>query len=51
MSPRNVKIGLNNKLTAEVLQGLKEGEQVVTGKVSADAGGSQSQMGDPPMGF
>jgi membrane fusion protein, macrolide-specific efflux system len=50
-SPRNVKIGLNNKLTAEVLQGLKEGEQVVTGKVSADAGGSQSQMGGPPMGF
>jgi macrolide-specific efflux system membrane fusion protein len=51
VSPRNVKIGLNNKLTAEVLQGLKEGEQVVTGKVSADAGGSQSQMGGPPVGF
>jgi len=50
-SPRNVKIGLNNKLTAEVLQGLKEGEQVITSKVSADAGGSQSQMGDPPTGF
>src|SRR5664279_1825655 len=50
-SPRNVRIGLNNKLTAEVLQGLKEGEQVVTGKVSADAGGSKSQMGGPPVGF
>lgn len=50
-TPRDVRIGLNNKLTAEVLQGLKEGEQVVTGKVGADAGGSQSQMGSPPMGF
>lgn len=50
-SPRNVRIGLNNKLTAEVLQGLKEGEQVVIGKVSADAGGSQSQVGGPPTGL
>ena len=50
-SPRNVKIGLNNRLTAEVLQGLKEGERVVTGKASAEGGGSQSQMGSPPMGF
>jgi len=49
--PPGAKRGRTNKLTAEVLQGLKEGERVVTGKVSADAGGSQSQMGSPPVGF
>jgi macrolide-specific efflux system membrane fusion protein len=51
ISPRRVTIGLNNKLTAEVLSGLQEGEQVVVRKTKAEPARSQGQPGGPPAGF
>lgn len=53
---RNVRIGINNNVSAQVLEGLKEGERVVTGEAGASAaGGSQRQPGQQglrrPMGF
>ncbi len=40
---RKVKIGLNNRVQAEVLEGLKEGEKVVVGTASADGAGGQQR--------
>jgi macrolide-specific efflux system membrane fusion protein len=37
--PRQVKIGLNNRVQAQVLEGLKEGEEVVVGEASSASGG------------
>lgn len=37
---REVSIGLNNRVQAQVLSGLKEGEAVVVGEAAADAKGS-----------
>jgi macrolide-specific efflux system membrane fusion protein len=37
---RDVSVGLNNRVQAQVLQGLKEGEAVVVGEAPADAKGS-----------
>lgn len=47
LSSRPVKIGINNKLTAQVLSGLTEGEQVVVRKGIAEAG---APSGPPPPG-
>lgn len=53
VSPRTVRIGLNNNAVAEVLSGLKKGEKVVIGEASttADSTSSNSRrpMGPPPM--
>lgn len=48
ISKRNVKIGLNNNVSAEVLSGLKQGESVVVSEASADTGSSDRRMGGPP---
>jgi membrane fusion protein, macrolide-specific efflux system len=45
---REVKVGLNNRVQAEVLEGLKAGEKVVVGEASAD-GGSKARSGAPRM--
>jgi len=37
--PRQVKIGLNNRVQAQVLEGLKEGEEVVVGEATSGSGG------------
>ncbi|WP_456295802.1 efflux RND transporter periplasmic adaptor subunit [Vibrio sp. AK197] len=37
---RDVKVGINNKIQAEILSGLKEGEQVVLGETTPGDGGS-----------
>lgn len=52
-APRKVTVGLNNKITAEIRSGLKAGEHIVTGEMSAQApptspGGGG---GGPPMGL
>lgn len=49
--PRMVKIGINNSVTAQVLDGLREGEQVVLGNAASasSSGGSTRRMGPPPM--
>ncbi len=47
---RRVRIGLNNKVDAQVLDGLKEGEQVVIGEASATpASSTNTRRGPPPM--
>lgn len=38
ISPRQVRIGLNNRVQAQVLDGLKEGEQVVLGDAAQGGG-------------
>ncbi|MBB6250853.1 efflux RND transporter periplasmic adaptor subunit [Nitrospirillum iridis] len=50
ITPRRVEIGLNNKVTAEVKSGLKQGERVVTGELSGDAKTNTSMMMGPPPG-
>ncbi len=47
---RTVSIGLNDKITAEVLSGLKEGETVVIGVRSEAASDARSRP-QPPMGL
>ncbi|EEG10407.1 efflux RND transporter periplasmic adaptor subunit [Pseudogulbenkiania ferrooxidans] len=49
-SPRRVKIGLNNNVSAQVLSGLKQGERVVVGQASASTASSSERRG-PPMGL
>ncbi|MDJ0932830.1 efflux RND transporter periplasmic adaptor subunit [Breoghania sp.] len=52
ISARTVEIGLNDKITAEVKSGLKEGERVVSGQLSAsDTSSSSQHRGPPPMGL
>lgn len=49
--PRRVKIGINNSVSAQVLDGLREGEQVVLGNAATATsanGGGPRRMG-PPM--
>jgi macrolide-specific efflux system membrane fusion protein len=52
ISERKVKVGLNNKVTAEIRSGLAENERVVTGELSADiATNAMPGPGGPPMGL
>ncbi|WP_313616651.1 HlyD family efflux transporter periplasmic adaptor subunit, partial [Rhizobium sp.] len=52
ISERKVKVGLNNKVTAEILSGLAENERVVTGELSAESkSNSMPGPGGPPMGL
>lgn len=46
---RQVKVGLNNRVQAQVLSGLKEGDRVVVGEASA--GGSSGGSRRPPGMF
>lgn len=47
---RAVDVGLNDKITAEIRDGLTEGALVVTGtQLAAAAGNEQGGMGPPPM--
>lgn len=51
---RNVRIGINNNINAQVLEGLKEGERVVTGEAGAAAAAGQQRQQQGmrrPMGF
>ena len=47
VAERQVKIGLNNRVQAEVVSGLKEGEQVVVG--DASGGKASGQLRGPRM--
>jgi macrolide-specific efflux system membrane fusion protein len=49
---RNVVVGLNNRVNAQILSGLTLGEKVVLGEASADdSSTSKSNNRRPPMGF
>jgi macrolide-specific efflux system membrane fusion protein len=45
---RDVKVGINNKINAEITEGLKEGEEVIIGMPSS---GSNNRFRRSPMGF
>lgn len=52
VSPRSVEIGLNNNVNAQVISGLKEGEEIVLAEAAADAQPASRKMGPggpPPM--
>lgn len=49
VSTRQVKIGLNNRVQAQVLEGLKEGELVVVGEATGSASGSGGARRPPGM--
>ena len=54
LETRNVRVGINNNVSAEILDGVTEGERVVTGTSGADAVPAARQQGvrmRPPMGF
>jgi len=53
VQPRRIEVGLNNNVTAEVISGLDEGEQVVSGMGTAAAagnGGAVRPQGGGPAG-
>ncbi|HIV71607.1 MAG TPA: efflux RND transporter periplasmic adaptor subunit [Candidatus Aquabacterium excrementipullorum] len=49
INPRKVRIGLNNRVQAQVLEGLNEGDKVVVGEAQAGESGSTGRRGGPPM--
>lgn len=50
---RQVRIGLNDRVNAELVEGLSEGDRVVTGQAADRAAGGSGggSMRRPPMGF
>lgn len=46
---RQIKVGLNNRVQAQVLEGLKAGDLVVVGDASASGGGSPGARRPPGM--
>ncbi|WP_290687862.1 MULTISPECIES: efflux RND transporter periplasmic adaptor subunit [unclassified Haematobacter] len=51
VSRRQVEIGLDDKVTAEVTSGLQEGDRVVTGTAAGVAGDGSQRRPRGPMGF
>lgn len=51
--PRRVRIGIDNNVNAEVLDGLSAGDRVVAGDMSKPASSQSNSMRPPPppMGF
>lgn len=50
ISLRRVKVGLNNKVDAQILSGLSTGERVIVSEVNADQSNAAGGM-PPPMGM
>ena len=48
---RNVSVGINNKVNAEITEGLQEGDQIVLGAPSSDTFSNKRGNRRPPMGF
>lgn len=46
-----VKVGINNKVNAEILSGLKEGDQIVLGNAMDGESSSRGDRRRPPMRF
>ncbi|KFI25349.1 hemolysin secretion protein D [Haematobacter missouriensis] len=51
VSRRQVEIGLDDKVTAEVISGLQEGDRVVTGTAAGVTGDGSQRRPRGPMGF
>lgn len=41
VEPRTVEVGIDNRVNAQILSGVKEGEQVIIGEASANASGNR----------
>ncbi|MGE6108316.1 efflux RND transporter periplasmic adaptor subunit [Aeromonas sobria] len=50
VSLRRVKVGLNNKVDAQILEGLSAGDRVIVSEMSASQGTAAGSM-PPPMGM
>jgi macrolide-specific efflux system membrane fusion protein len=48
--PRPVEVGLNNKVNAEIRNGLKSGERVVVGESTGESSSARMMMGPPGFG-
>ncbi len=48
---REVNVGINNKVNAEVISGLNEGDEIVLGGSQDGSSGSLRRRGPGPMGF
>ena len=48
---KTVEVGLNNDVTAEIISGLTEGEQVITGSTMKEPTPDETRMRMPPMGL
>ncbi|QDE31179.1 efflux RND transporter periplasmic adaptor subunit [Shewanella polaris] len=48
---RNVSVGINNKISAEIIKGLELGEQIVLGAPASNSVSSKRGNRRPPMGF
>ncbi|CNI90779.1 MULTISPECIES: efflux RND transporter periplasmic adaptor subunit [Yersinia] len=51
ISVREVTVGLNNNVDAQILSGLQAGEQVIVSQASANTSNSKAQRMGPPMGM
>jgi macrolide-specific efflux system membrane fusion protein len=51
VSTRNIKVGLNNRINAEVLSGLQEGEKVIIGNSDTTPAKANDKKNRPPMGM
>lgn len=51
VSTRNIKVGLNNRINAEVLSGLKEGEKVIIGNSDTTPAKANDKKNRRPMGM
>jgi macrolide-specific efflux system membrane fusion protein len=50
-APRKIKIGINNNVSAQVTEGLAEGDRVVLGEATAGGAAFGPGRGGPPMRF
>ncbi|HHL2500742.1 TPA: efflux RND transporter periplasmic adaptor subunit [Yersinia enterocolitica] len=51
ISTREVTVGLNNNVDAQILSGLQAGEQVIVSQASAVTSNNKAQRMGPPMGM
>ncbi|MDN0124084.1 efflux RND transporter periplasmic adaptor subunit [Yersinia aleksiciae] len=51
VSVREVSVGLNNNIDAQILSGLQAGEQVIVSQASAATANNKAQHMGPPMGI
>jgi len=47
LQQRSIKVGINNNISAQVLSGLRAGEQVILGNAAAQPASSMRRMGPP----
>jgi len=51
LSPRRVRVGIDNNVNAEILEGLRAGDRIVAGDTSKVTTAQSNTRPPPPMGF